>query len=146
MLRCGRFESELHPTLTPNTDLSPQALEDRPQRRFVFLLLDKFTLLSFACAVEALRIANRMAGQELYSWRMIGEGGAEAVSSNGATFRLDGDLEELARDDMLMVCGGLDVAQASNKKVLSWLRREARRGVTVAGICTAGWTGWCWTA
>ncbi|MDZ7710535.1 MAG: hypothetical protein U5K36_11090 [Roseovarius sp.] len=33
-------------------------------RRFVFVLLDRFTLLSFASAVECLRIANRMAGRE----------------------------------------------------------------------------------
>jgi len=32
---------------------------DKP-RRFVFVLLDQFTLLCFACAVESLRIANRM--------------------------------------------------------------------------------------
>gem|GEM_PF-3631596 len=31
---------------------------DKP-RRFVFVLLDQFTLLCYACAVESLRIANR---------------------------------------------------------------------------------------
>ena len=31
-------------------------------RRFVFVLLDNFTLLSFASALECLRIANRMMG------------------------------------------------------------------------------------
>ena len=32
------------------------------------------------------------------------------------------------------------MAAASTKKVLNWLRREARRGVTVGGLCTAGYT------
>lgn len=36
-------------------------------RRFVFVLLEQFTMLSFASAVECLRIANRMSNAELYS-------------------------------------------------------------------------------
>jgi len=37
-------------------------------RNFVFVLLDQFTMLSFACAIEPLRIANRMVGKPLYTW------------------------------------------------------------------------------
>ncbi len=110
------------------------------QRRYVFVLLDNFTMLSFACAVEALRIANRMAGRDVYTWRIIGEGGDTATCSNGANFSLDGDLEELNRDDMVFLCGGVEIAQASTKKVLNWARREARRGVTMGGLCTASFT------
>ncbi len=97
-------------------------------------------MLSFACAVEALRIANRMAGRELYSWSLLGEGGETATCSNGSVFRLHGDLEELERDDRVFVCGGIDVARASTKRILNWLRREARRGVTIGGLCTASHT------
>ena len=39
-------------------------VENDAPRRFVFVLMDQFTLLSFAAAVESLRIANRMAGQD----------------------------------------------------------------------------------
>jgi AraC family transcriptional regulator, glycine betaine-responsive activator len=112
-----------------------------PARRFVFLLLEQFTLLSFAGAVEPLRIANRMSGRTLYSWALAGEAGAGGFStcSNGAAFRLDMGLDEVARDDTLLVCGGLDVQRATTRPVLNWLRREARRGVTVGGLCTASW-------
>jgi transcriptional regulator GlxA family with amidase domain len=41
-----------------STTLRPKS-EDAPER-FVFVLLDNFTLLSFASALDALRIANRM--------------------------------------------------------------------------------------
>ena len=47
---------------------------DKP-RRFVFLLLDRFSMLSFSSAVECLRIANRMSERNLYAWTLIGEGG-----------------------------------------------------------------------
>ncbi|MFV0515474.1 MAG: GlxA family transcriptional regulator [Jhaorihella sp.] len=112
---------------------------DRP-RRFVFVLLDRFTLLSFASGVECLRIANRMADRPLYVWSLVGEGGQEACCSAGTTFRLDSDLTELQRDDTILVCGGIDVQKATSKKLLAWLRRESRKGLVIGGLCTAAYT------
>jgi len=109
-------------------------------RRFVFLLLDNFTLLCFSCAVEALRIANRMAGEEVYSWIVAGEDGTTVRCSAGIEFKLEMGLDEVQRDDTVMICGGVDVQKASTKRVLNWVRGEARRGVTMAGLCTAGYT------
>ena len=109
-------------------------------RRFVFVLLDQFTLLCFSCAVESLRIANRMSGKTLYDWRIVGEGGDTAYCSAGTGFRLDSDLDEVGRDDTIVLCGGIDVASATTKKLLNWIRREARRGVSVGGLCTAGYS------
>ncbi|EEX16109.1 transcriptional regulator, AraC family [Citreicella sp. SE45] len=108
-------------------------------RRFVFVLLPEFTLLSFSAAIEALRIANRMAGRRLYDWVITGEGGGTVQCSAGPAFALDCDLPDLARDDVVLVCGGLDVAGATTRKLLNWLRREARRGLTMGGLCTASW-------
>ena len=104
-------------------DIRVQTIElDAPAkpRRFVFVLLDQFTMLCFACAVESLRIANRMAGQTLYEWKIIGEGGVSASCSAGTAFKLDGDLQETNRDDTIVLCGGIDVASATTKGVLSW--------------------------
>ncbi|MEO3413857.1 GlxA family transcriptional regulator [Roseovarius sp. CAU 1744] len=117
----------------------PDAAAGKP-RRFVFVLLDNFTLLCFAAAVESLRIANRMADETLYDWVLAGEGGEAVSCSAGATFNVDIDLEELRRDDVVMICGGIFVQEATTKKVLNWLRREARRGLTVGGLCTAAYT------
>ncbi len=105
-------------------------------RRFVFVLLPQFTLLSFASAVEALRIANRMAGRPLYSWTIVGEGGGSVACSAGAAFAVDGDLPGLGRDDTVMVCAGLKVREGTTKKLLNWLRREARHGLTLGALCT----------
>ncbi len=110
--------------------------KDAEPKRFVFLLLDKFTMLSFACAIEPLRLANYCSGRDLYTWILAGEGGKEATCSNGATFKLDIGLEEVDRDDTLMVCGGVEVQRGTTKPVISWLRREARRGMPIAGMCT----------
>ncbi|MHA6323729.1 GlxA family transcriptional regulator [Roseivivax sp. CAU 1753] len=106
-------------------------------RRFVFVLLNNFTLISFASAIETLRLANRMAGRELYSWTLVGEGGGTITCSAGTTFQLDSDLVPLRRDDTVVICGGLEVQSATTRPLLNWLRREARGGVRIGGLCTA---------
>ena len=73
-----------------------QTVKADAPRRFVFVLLDKFTMISFAGAIEPLRIANRVSGAALYAWVLCGEG-KEASCSNGATFRLELGLEEMDR-------------------------------------------------
>ncbi len=126
--------------MTVEPQIVPLPASRARSRRFVFVLLPNFTMLCFSCAVEALRIANRMSGQTLYTWALAGEGGDTASCSNGTEFKLTMDLEELARDDTVMVCGGIDVQAATSKRMLNGLRREARRGVVMGGLCTAGYT------
>lgn len=103
---------------------------------FCFLLLDRFTLLSFSGAVEVLRLANRLGGRALYDWSLTGDGGVSKTCSSGVRFALDDDLGEPPRESVLVVCGGVDVQGATTRRVLSWLRREARRASSVAGLCT----------
>ena len=116
-----------------------RVIEDDPPapRHFVFALLPRFSLLSFAGAIDALRCANRMAERTLYRWTLTGEGGASALSSAGIAVALSGDLPETGRDDTLVLVSGVDVREATTRRVLGWLRREARRGVRIAGLCTA---------
>ncbi len=115
-------------------DTAPKA-----PKRFVFVLMENFTLLSFASALDALRIANRMANRELYSWKFIGDGGQEVGCSAGTVFKLDDDLVELHRDDIAILCGGMNIQSATTKRLLNWIRREARRGLTMGGLCTAAY-------
>ena len=68
-------------------------------RRFVFVLLEEFTMLCFSAAVESLRIANRMSGQELYTWALISEDGAPVRCSAGIEFVVQHELFDVLRDD-----------------------------------------------
>ena len=130
---------ELRSDMQPRTAINIETSRDTP-RRFVFVLLNDFTLLSFAAAIDCLRLANRMAGQDVYSWRIVGEGGDLISCSTGTTFKLDGDLDELHRDDTVILCGGRDVQAATTKRILNWLRRESRRGLVIGGLCTAAYS------
>ena len=109
-------------------------------RQFIFVLLDNFTMLSFASALESLRIANRMSDRTLYTWRLVSEDGNPVSSSAGTVFNVDGDLGELSRDDTIMVCGGIDIQSATSRRLLGWMRREARKGLVIGGLCTAAFS------
>jgi transcriptional regulator GlxA family with amidase domain len=108
-------------------------------RRFVFVLMENFTLLSFSSALDALRIANRMSGKTLYEWTFIGENEGVVSCSAGTQFKLDNSLIELHRDDTILLCGGTSIQEATTKKLIGWLRREARRGLIIGGLCTAAY-------
>jgi transcriptional regulator GlxA family with amidase domain len=110
---------------------------DRPRaEKVVFLLLERFTLSAFAGAIEPLRLANRMADRTLYEWQVSSETGGAVSSSCGLSVGTDSPLIEVPRDGTIIVCGGLNVKAAATRPVLSWLRREARRGPGVGAVCT----------
>ncbi|MCF6272757.1 MAG: GlxA family transcriptional regulator [Rhodobacteraceae bacterium] len=105
-------------------------------RRFVFLLLPNYSLIAFSNAVEALRLANRMVRRPIYSWHVVTESGAAVACSSGLKITPDGGLEACAREDTVLVCGGSGIKRAVNDKLMHWLRREARKGVIMGGLCT----------
>ena len=107
------------------------------KKRFVFLLLEEFSNLPMMCALETLRHANRYKNQQIYNWVLAGEDGKMVRASNGIEFPLDMGLDELQRDDVMIVCGGLNIKQNTTPAILNWLRREARRGLHIGSICTA---------
>lgn len=113
--------------------------EIKSPRRFVFVLIENFTLLSFSSALDALRIANRMSGKKLYDWIFIGENEEFVSCSAGTQFKLDNSLIELHRDDTILLCGGTSIQESTTRKLIGWLRREARRGLIIGGLCTAAY-------
>lgn len=110
-----------------------------PEHGFTFALLPNFSLLSFAAALDVLRIANRMSGQACYRWQIVAEDGIDVACSAGTLFRVDSDLPETTRSETIILCGGLDVQAATSRKLLAWLRRAARQGAAIGGVCTAAY-------
>jgi len=115
-----------------NTDTLSQAL--RPYR-VGYLLIDGFSLLSFAASVEPLRATNLLGKRQCYQICYIPASGATAVSSNAvhvpATDALLGS--DFDYDLVLVVAGG-DPTSFQDKKVFSWLTQLSRRGVVLGGV------------
>ena len=80
-----------------------------------------------------------MSGKKLYDWTFIGENEEFVSCSAGTQFKLDNTLIELHRDDTILLCGGTTIQESTTKKLIGWLRREARRGLIIGGLCTAAY-------
>lgn len=101
-----------------------------------FLLIPNFSLLAFASAIEPLRAANRMSGQELFSWLISSPTGATPEASNGVKVDVQGTPEILQNCRMVFVCAGLEVKACADKETLSVIRRLDRNGAIIGAICT----------
>jgi AraC family transcriptional regulator, glycine betaine-responsive activator len=108
-------------------------------RHYAFLLLERFTLLAFAAAIEPLRLANRASGQAFYSWSLVSPTGADVTCSNGTRVAVGSAMADLPKDAVVMVCGGLDVARATTPAIIAWLRKRARYGNVIGGVCTGAY-------
>ncbi|WP_428523517.1 GlxA family transcriptional regulator [Roseibium sp.] len=105
-------------------------------RDVTFLLLDDFSHIAFACAVEPLRIANLLQGEEIYRWRLASVDGERAVCSNKTVTLVDQGLTDLAPRSSLFLISGQNVGDRATPGVLAFLRRERARGTRIGAICS----------
>lgn len=110
--------------------------------RFGFLLINDFTLISMSSAVETLRMANRLAGEEVYRWKTISEDGVAVRASDGISINVDcaavqaGSSQEL---DTVIVCGGRRVASSTTEAVIRWLKQLSQNGIALGSTCTGSY-------
>lgn len=122
---------------------SSRAEGDRIKRSFVFFLVPDFSMIAFATAIEALRLANRMLTFESYKWRLSSIDGQPVHASNGVRVDVDTSLADERRmlsgrdrPSMVFLCSGINVEKFDDKSVQGWIREEHNRGVAVGGLCT----------
>mgnify|MGYP001819011001 CR=1 FL=1 len=109
--------------------------------RFGFLLIDNFTLISMSSAVEPLRMANRICGEERYSWVSISADGKPVQASDGMSVNVDHGIvdAELASLDAIIVCGGIHVEKSTTDVATRWLKTVEQKGLGLGSTCTGSY-------
>jgi transcriptional regulator GlxA family with amidase domain len=105
-------------------------------RDIAFVTLPNFSMIALTNALEACRMANYVAGADLYRWHIATPDGQPTTASNGLALAPTVALDDLPDIDMLLVCGGIDVRHATGRLLKNQLRRSARRGITLGALCT----------
>lgn len=108
-------------------------------RHIGFILLDGFSMIAFANAIDVFRMANYVSGQSLYRVSVTGLSDRESVASNGLAVSHTVALEELLESDLVFVCGGFDLRKLSNGCLKNWLQRFAQKNIALGGICTGAY-------
>ena len=109
---------------------------------FGFLLLDEFTLLSVSSAIETVRMANFVAGSQVFRWQMISRDGGPVTASDGLSINADfeiGDESQSSNLDAILVCGGNGVERFAARPVLRWLRACSERGIALGSTNTGSY-------
>lgn len=104
-----------------------------------FLLLDNFTMISLASAIDPLRMANQLSGKELYNWFTFSENGTGVCASDGLEISADLGIETPINIDSVIVVGGVNITNSFTSKQIRWLRRLDQKGIRLGGICTGAY-------
>jgi len=117
---------------------------DEPQT-ISFLLVPEFSMLAFVSAVEPLRVANRMAGRDLYHWSVVSRDGGKVAASNGMTLLADHSIEDKHSSSLVVACAGFVPDRYFDRRIKRWLTVLASRGADLGSIDTGafflGWAG-----
>ena len=121
-------------------------MDNKAECSVVFFLVPDFSMIAFATAIEPMRIANRMLGNEYYRWRLASLDGNSVCASNGIEVSVTRDLKQerqalttSKRPSITFLCSGMDVEKVENKSLYAYLRENKNSGVTVAGLCTGAY-------
>ncbi len=104
--------------------------------RVGMLLLNNFTLLSYASAVESLRMANQLSETELYKWYTISDDGAPVKASEGHSISVDFSVRQRAELDAAFVIGGENIHHNFGQNHIAWLQNLNRRNILLGGFCS----------
>lgn len=98
-----------------------------------FILLQGFTFITFASAVDVLRMTNYLSQKEGYEWSVFQEPGV--LASNGLSIGATTDAKGLFECDMVFVCAGVDVQEATTPAIKVLLQQLAQKGIVLGGLC-----------
>lgn len=105
-------------------------------RSFGFVLVPEFSMMPFTAAIEPLRVANRMYGREIYSWKTLSGDGGPVRASNGAVVQVDSMLRLIGLADAVVVCAGVNAYSHLDPDLAAQLRRASRQGALIGSVCS----------
>jgi transcriptional regulator GlxA family with amidase domain len=106
---------------------------------YAFLTLPNYSLIALANAIEPLRMANLLTGQNAYECSIVTLDGLPVLASNGLQLTPTVALDQLSRVDIYFVCGGVNVKNAVSPALIAALKRLAGQRASLGALCTGGY-------
>ncbi|PWW12645.1 GlxA family transcriptional regulator [Mangrovibacter plantisponsor] len=110
--------------------------ENIKKRTVGFLLVNNFTMIALATAVEPLRMANQLSARDLYNWCTVSEDGGAVMASDGISITPDHSMADVPALDVLIVVGGVNITRSYSVRQVTWLQGLARRKILIGAVCT----------
>ncbi len=141
-----RYQHQLHlkqwpcrlgrPYMTHAPDQPSAAVQN-----IIFLLLPEYSMIALMSAIEALRISNRVHGQQLYQWQLISETNEPVAASNGMPLVPDSSIHEIKAEqvDRFFVCASYHPDSTCSPAVINWLKTVSRKAGIIGAMCTGSY-------
>ncbi|MCP4819279.1 MAG: helix-turn-helix domain-containing protein, partial [Shimia sp.] len=96
-----------------------------------------FQMLAYVLATESLRLANKCAGRELFTWQTRTATNVAVQASNGALVAPDTvDWEDRPKADLILFCAGYHPLDHLTARVRAYASRKARGDTVIGGVDT----------
>ena len=84
-----------------------------------FLLVPRFSMIALYGALEPLRVANRFAGADTFSWRFVSADGQPVAASNDIPVSVSGGLADIGKPDMAVISASYEPEKGITRPMLS---------------------------
>ncbi|MFO1047295.1 MAG: GlxA family transcriptional regulator [Geminicoccaceae bacterium] len=92
--------------------------------------------MALASVLEPFRIANRLAGRDLYRWRFVGTEAGGVQASSGLPITTELSVRDPITARRVIVCTSFEPLAAAGRPVLAWLRRLDATGAELWAVDT----------
>lgn len=105
--------------------------------RVSFLLLPEYSMIALLSGIEPLRVANRMAGREVFRWTLVFADKESARASNQLQLMQD-DAQDFRSftPKNLFVCSSFNPEKYVTQEIVGWLQQLHRAGSLLGAIDT----------
>lgn len=107
--------------------------------RVTLLVLPESSMMSLASVLDTMRVANRIAGRELFEWKIATLNGKPALLTSGLKVEPDARLEPGLRGDVLIIIASFNQQQHAGPAHLKLIKRLARNFSAVGGVEAGSW-------
>lgn len=103
-----------------------------------FLLLPEYSMMAVLSGIEPLRVANRMAGREVFRWQLVSPQGAAVAASNQLALEQQGGMLEVGQcqPNNLFVCASFNAERYLCDSITQWLQQLHRAGSVLGALDT----------
>jgi transcriptional regulator GlxA family with amidase domain len=103
------------------------------------LVLPECSMMSVACTLDPMRAANRIAGEVVFTWKILTIDGEPVNLTCGLPIAADAKFGETEVDDVLIVIAGFDSEIHAPKEVVSQIAKNASLNKTIGGVEAGSW-------
>lgn len=100
---------------------------------YQFVLIPRFSLVAFACAIDALRGANQVLGENYYQWQAVSVEGKSILSTSAIAVPTE-TLKGKKQAEVITICGGDSSHVYENSQLTNWLHERAKEGARIGSI------------